>query len=377
MAQPGSLVLSPSGYENRVNRPATRLPILPQGWRRDERRVPLVVIAICLLSAAMNVVFSWPMPGRVVRDVLVSTMFCGLSIYGVAMLIRLPLRGRFPVWGVLVAILGGNVLGSRLANLVVGTPDYIAMLLRNPASLRHTLIIPVAIGILVTAFFLFFSHSQGVKEELERQRRRAAEALQAETQARLALLQAQIEPHFLFNTLANIHSLIKEDPEAAGVVMEQLNSYLRTSLRRTREPTSTVGEELELVEALLGIAAIRLGKRLEYSIAAGPEVRAAPLPPLLLQPLVENAVRHGIEPAVAGGRISVEVNRRNGDLEMVVTDTGVGLDVNAPGGVGLANIRARLESLYGVAGRLEFYANAPRGVIARLIIPSPASRVTL
>jgi len=360
-----------------VNRSATRLPILPQGWRQNEWRVPFMVLLICVVAAALNVAFSWPMPGRVIGDVFASTLFCGFSIYGVAMLIRLPMHGRFPAWAVLIAILGGNVLGSRLANLTLGTPDYIGMSLRNPGGMRGALIAPVAIGILVTAFFLYFSHTQGVKEELERQRRRAAEARQAETQAHLALLQAQIEPHFLFNTLANIHSLIKEDPGAASVVLEQLNTYLRTSLRRTREPTSTVGEELELVEALLGIAAMRLGRRLEYSIAAEPEVRAAPLPPLLLQPLVENAVRHGIEPAVGGGRISVEVIRRNGDLEMIVTDTGVGLDVNAPGGVGLSNIRARLESLYGVAGKLEFYANAPRGVVAKLILPSPASRVTL
>jgi two-component sensor histidine kinase len=359
-----------------VNRSA-KLPILPQGWRRKEWRVPIAVVVICLAAALLNLAFSWPQPARVARDVVVSTLFCGFGIYGIAMLIRWPLRGRFPGWAVVVAILAGNVLGSRLAYLLVGTPDYIGMALRDPSGLRNSLIVPAAIGIVVTAFFLYFSHAQGVKEELERQRRRAAEALQAETQARLALLQAQIEPHFLFNTLANIHSLIKEDAEAASVVLEQLNTYLRTSLRRTREPMSTVGEELELVEALLGIAGMRLGRRLEYSIQADVNVRAAPLPPLLLQPLVENAVRHGIEPAVDGGRISVEVRRQNGDLEMVVTDTGVGLDVNAPGGVGLANIRARLESLYGVAGRLEFYANTPRGVIAKLLIPSPQSRVTL
>ena len=360
-----------------MNTTSRRLPILPQGWRRNEWRVPLVVVVICLVAALLNLAFSWPQPARTVRDVVLSTLFCGFGIYGMAMLIRLPLRGRFPGWAVVVAILVGNVLGSRLAYLVLGVPDYIGMVMRNPAGLRNSLVVPAAIGLVVTAFFLYFSHTQGVKEELERQRRRAAEALQAETQARLALLQAQIEPHFLFNTLANIHSLIREDAEAASVVLEQLNTYLRTSLRRTREPTSTVGEELELVEALLGIAGMRLGRRLEYSINAAPDVRAAPLPPLLLQPLVENAVRHGIEPAVEGGRISVEVKRLNGDLEMLVTDTGVGLDVNAPGGVGLANIRARLESLYGVAGKLEFYANVPRGVIARLIIPSPASRVTL
>jgi signal transduction histidine kinase len=352
------------------------LPILPTGWRRNEWRVPLVVIAICMIAAALNIAFSWPVSGRTIRDVVVSTNFCGLSIYAIAMLIRLCFRGRFPVWGVLVAIVAGNILGSRLASLTIGIPDYIGMMLRNQIGESKLLIVPLVIGVVVTAFFLYYSHAASVKEELERERRRAAEALQAETQARLALLQAQIEPHFLFNTLANIHSLIKEDPEAASLVLEQLNAYLRTSLRRTREHTSTVGEELELVEALLGIAGVRLGERLEYTITCRPEQRAAPLPPLLLQPLVENAVRHGIEPAVNGGRIDVQVSRRNGDLEMVVTDTGVGFDVNAPGGVGLANERARLESLYGPAGRLEFYANAPHGVIARLVIPTPAGRMS-
>jgi sensor histidine kinase YesM len=228
------------------------------------------------------------------------------------------------------------------------------------------------IGIVVTAFFLYFAHSQGVKRDLERERRRAAEALHAETLARLSLLQAQIEPHFLFNTLANIHSLIKEDAQAASLMLEQLNAYLRTSLRRTRQPTSTVGDELELVEILLAIAAVRLGSRLEYTISAPDELRTAPLPPLLLQPLVENAVRHGIEPAVSGGQIRVEVTRTDDALELTVNDTGVGLNAEAPKGVGLANVRARLESLYGTRGRLEFYAGAPRGVIARLIVPQAA-----
>jgi sensor histidine kinase YesM len=225
------------------------------------------------------------------------------------------------------------------------------------------------IGITVTAFFLYFSYSRGVKADLERERRRAAEALQAETTARLALLQAQIEPHFLFNTLANIHSLIKEDPDTASLLLEELNVYLRTSLRRSRAMVSTVAEELELIEALLGIAAARMRSRLDYTICAPPEVRALSFPPLLLQPLVENAIRHGIEPAVAGGMIQVKVCRNDEVLELTVKDTGVGLDADAPAGVGLSNIRSRLSSLYGESGKLEFYTNAPQGVIAKMFVP--------
>jgi LytS/YehU family sensor histidine kinase len=183
------------------------------------------------------------------------------------------------------------------------------------------------------------------------------------------LLQAQIEPHFLFNTLANIHSLIKEDPETASLILEELNSYLRTSLRRTRVATSTVGEEIELIEALLAIGAARLRARLEYTIRVPPAVRETPLPPLLLQPLVENAIRHGIEPAIGGGSIEVEARRTDDALELTVRDTGVGFNAEAPPGVGLANVRARLANLYGDRGKLEFYTNTPQGVIAQLIVP--------
>jgi sensor histidine kinase YesM len=216
---------------------------------------------------------------------------------------------------------------------------------------------------------LYFSHSRGVSAAFERERRRAAEALQAETAARLALLQAQIEPHFLFNTLANISSLIKEEPDTASRILEQLNTYLRTSLRRTRQTTTTVGEELDLVEALLEIANARLGARLTYRIVVPPDLRRVALPPLLLQPLVENAVRHGIEPAVDGGTIAVDVRNDDAGLEFTVTDTGVGLNPNAPEGLGIANVRARLASLYGARGKLLLYENVPRGVVAKLIVP--------
>jgi hypothetical protein len=170
------------------------------------------------------------------------------------------------------------------------------MTLLNGSSLADNLVNSHAIGFsqlaLATLVRLFF-HGRlpvlGVRADLERERRRAAEALQGETAARLALLQAQIEPHFLFNTLANIDALIKQDPDAASRTLEELNSYLRASLRRSRQMTAPVGEEVELVRALLALAGARLGARLAYTIAVPPELRAAPLPPLLLQPLVENA----------------------------------------------------------------------------------------
>jgi len=347
---------------------STSSPILPTTWQKREYVVPLVVIAVCCIAA----LWSTLQDQSPLRDNLIVTNSIGLCQYAISLLVRAFYRGRLPAWGIVLAIPTGFVVGAKLASLT-GVPDVAALMLQNPLAMRRTILGALLIGIVVTAFFLYFSRSRGVREALERERRRAAEALQAETAARLALLQAQIEPHFLFNTLANIQTLIRDDPDTANLILDKLNAFLRTSLRRSRNLSATVGEELEIVEALLAIAGARLGARLEYEISARPELRSEPLPPLLLQPLVENAIRHGVEPAVAGGTIRVDVGRAGDALELTVTDTGVGLSPDAPEGVGLANVRARLASLYGARGRLQLYANTPRGLIAKLIVPTATS----
>jgi sensor histidine kinase YesM len=342
--------------------------VLPVSWQSGEVRIlPLVVLTASWVGL-WNVLEN----GGTVAENLLGANAAAFSIWAIATLVRLLFRGRLPILGIAIAIPAGVFLGSKLGTLA-GSGDYIMYLIRHPVSMHRAILSNLWIGVTVTSFFLYFSHSRGVREDLERERRRAAEALQAETVARLALLQAQIEPHFLFNTLANIHSLIKEEPDTASLILEELNSYLRTSLRRTRMQVSTVGEELELIEALLAIAAARLRARLEYTIHAPPEIRATPLPPLLLQPLVENAIRHGIEPAVEGGIVHVEARKTPEGLELTVEDTGVGLNALSPQGVGLSNVRARLDSLYGERGRLELYTNTPRGVIAKLIVPLNAN----
>lgn len=341
-----------------------RTPILPVSWQKSELRTVLIVIAVCSWFALWAAVAN---PRNFANELLTINLI-GLSQWAIATLVRLFFRGRLPVWGIVFAIPAGFFVGSKIAGLLGGS-DVASLMIRHPGAMRQTMLTSVLIGVAVTALFLYFSYSKGVREALEREKRRAAEALQAETAARLALLQAQIEPHFLFNTLANIHSLIEENPKTASRILEALNTYLRTSLRRTRQPTSTLGEEIELVETLLSIAAARLGRRLEVTVSVPQELLSWSLPPLLLQPLVENAIRHGIEPAVDGGSIRIDVKKEQDELELVVTDTGIGLNENAPEGVGLANVRARLASLYGGAGKLVLYENKPHGVIAKLIIP--------
>ena len=226
------------------------------------------------------------------------------------------------------------------------------------------------------ALFILATQASRMRASLEIERRRAADARQAETAAQLALLQAQIEPHFLFNTLANVQSLIGRDPARANAMLASLNHYLRGSLRRTRVATSTLAEELDLCEALLKIASIRLEDRLRYAFEIANEARDLPLPPLLLQPLVENAVRHGIEPSVSGGEILIRATLTNGMLALDVTDSGAGLAHGTAGalhgGVGLNNVRLRLKSLYGERGRLDIRANAApaTGVTATLLLPA-------
>jgi len=224
-------------------------------------------------------------------------------------------------------------------------------------------------AIFATGFFIFYWRAEAYRADLQSERRRAAEALQSETSAKLALLQAQIEPHFLFNTLANAQSVIESDPRAAKSILEHLNQYLRVSLGRTRRSSSTLADELSLVDALLAIAALRLGERLRYCIEVPGALKAAQLPPLLLQPLVENALKHGIEPAVHGGVIRIDIKRQGDALRLRVSDSGVGLNASSPEGVGLANVRGRLASLYGDRARLALYQNEPSGVVAEITMP--------
>jgi signal transduction histidine kinase len=285
----------------------------------------------------------------------------GFCIWGAFELLRLIFRERISVFALaLVAIPAGFLLGSKIAGLF-GTRDIISIVAHDPAHEWRMLAGSLMVAVFATAFFIFYWRAEAYRADLQSERRRAAEALQSETSAKLALLQAQIEPHFLFNTLANAQSVIESDPGTAKAILEHLNQYLRVSLGRTRRAASTLADEIGLVGALLAIARLRLGNRLRYFITVPDELKDARLPPLLLQPLVE--------PAVSGGVIQIDIRRQGDSLRMCVTDSGVGLNANSPEGVGLANVRGRLVSLYGDRGRLAIYQNEPHGVVAEITMP--------
>lgn len=186
-------------------------------------------------------------------------------------------------------------------------------------------------------------------------------------QARLRLMEAQIEPHFLFNTIANAQRLL-ETGSASGIqLLDNLKVYLRAALPQMRESQSTVGREAEFARAYLEIIQARMAERLRFAIDVPAELQDHPLPPMMLITLVENAIKHGIEPLPDGGFIMVRAGRGERAIHVEVLDTGAGLSAGASGpGVGLANIRARLAALFGSGARLTLGANQPGGVIARI-----------
>jgi two-component sensor histidine kinase len=199
------------------------------------------------------------------------------------------------------------------------------------------------------------------------------EQLQARiTEAQLKLLQGQIEPHFLFNTLANVQSLIDFDPERAKLMLERFTDYLRSSLGQLRGEQTTLAQEFAMLEAYLGLMQLRMGTRLQMDLELPADLADTALPPLLLQPLVENAIHHGLEPKIEGGAVTVSARGNDGQLCIEVADDGQGLDGprrRSGNGVALDNIRARLSAAFGPRATLELLPRDGGGTLARVLIP--------
>jgi sensor histidine kinase YesM len=191
----------------------------------------------------------------------------------------------------------------------------------------------------------------------------------AALEARLTVLQAQIEPHFLFNTLANVRRLCEVDPERGRRMLASLLDYLRAALPAMRRSSTALAEEFALVRAYLTVLQHRMGERLRFSIELSDRLASAQIPPLILPTLVENAVRHGLGPLPEGGTITVRAVQRDGQIVMSVADDGAGFQAVSGSGVGLANTRARLSALFGSAAGLSLRSNQPRGVVAEVHLP--------
>ncbi len=268
--------------------------------------------------------------------------------------------GGIPVVGVFVGYgIGLTIMGVDVQRVVIERPTLLVAI--------------VLLAVLMsTIWYRFMANKARLAEaeaEQARERARAAELERQAVDAQLRSLQAQIEPHFLFNTLANVVSLIDAAPADARRMLEQLIALLRQSLAASRAEQVSLGQEADLVRAYLDILSIRMGARLACEIDVPQALRARRVPPLLLQPLVENAIQHGIEPKVAGGRVQVRARAEGDVLVLEVCDDGLGFGATTRGGgVGLANLRQRLAAQYGDRGRLSIEDGAP-GTRVRLTLP--------
>ena len=238
------------------------------------------------------------------------------------------------------------------------------------------LFIPMFLTAIIAKFFITRSRSALALAARMTREAELSDVSRQVTEARLQTLQAQVEPHFLYNTLANVQALNEVDPPAANRMVGHLIQYLRSSLPKMRESTSTVGQELELVRAYLNILQMRMGERLTFAITAADDLLAYAFPPMMLPSLVENAIKHGLEPLREGGHIDIVVERvllgPTQCLRVSVRDNGKGLSGTSPqagSGVGLSNLRERLAALHGHNARFSISSGEPKGAIAVIEVP--------
>jgi len=293
----------------------------------------------------------------------------GISIASLICLIALLRKRKEPsifLYG--VAIILGVIIGFTIASIIISGGKVI-----DGENGRDVLISSVIystmIGCVVVFYFVLIAKQQSISNQLNVEKLKQVEYERMLTENNLKLLQAQIEPHFLFNTLSNVLSLIDSRPDDAKKMLENFTHYLRASLSRTRENDTTLRDEINVVNAYLNIQKIRMGKRLNFIIDVDDSLNDIPFPPLLIQPLVENSIRHGLESEIEGGNVEIKAVKENKMLSIKVTDTGKGATKLKSEGIGLKNIRARLFSLFQDDAEIKTDVNNPKGLIVTLNIP--------
>jgi LytS/YehU family sensor histidine kinase len=223
-------------------------------------------------------------------------------------------------------------------------------------------------GSLGAATLFYAARDRDARRRLSESHKALLEIDRQSIEVRLQLLRAQIEPHFLFNSLASVKRLYETEPQAGGRLLRSMRDYLEAAVRN-RAADAPLAEEVALARAYLRIFEVRMGDRLTVDFEIEPGLQDALVPSFMLGTLVENAVKHGLAPKGTGGTLRVSAWRREGLLEIGVSDDGVGFREHSGVGVGLANTRARLTSLFGAAGRVEIRANEGGGVTATLRLP--------
>jgi LytS/YehU family sensor histidine kinase len=340
---------------------------LPENWRQTLGQVALSVIYFALV--AIMLVMVMPDLGGFARNLLFSECI-GMAILGWGVGIRriFPMeRLNFLVARVLTIVAAvplGYAMGRVLALALLG--EHLRVL-----DLGQPRVVPYLATLLASILAMGFMamHEQSIKD------------VAARSDAQLRLLRAQLEPHMLFNTMATLRSLVEEDPRQAQKMIDQVITYLRGTLTASRTQMTTLSSEFEQLQAYLEIMSLRMGARLSYTLELPEVLRGETIPSMLLQPLVENAIKHGLEPKVGSGWVVVKASCTGTGLEISVTDSGVGWldDAHQSGAIaypkaivgsyGLLHVRERLRTVYGSNASLQLVREIPEGVNATVRIP--------
>ncbi len=341
---------------------AQSLPRLKRGWAvmrpcrpmllRHGLQVFAFCLAICLVLWALR-------PGVPFLGQLAYSLPMGLTTWllidGGRFLIDQDSPHLFPRgWRggalILAGVFLGFVSGTLIGGAINGQSDF-GMIRRAPEFFAYIFLFSMASGIGISLYFYSQGKSAYLHAELEAKSRQA-------TEAQLKLLQSQLDPHMLFNTLANLRVLIQQDPDRAVQMLDQLNDFLRSTLAASRASEHSLQAEFDRLTDYLALMQIRMGERLTFSLELPPALAQAQVPALILQSLVENAIVHGLEPKVAGGRITITAALQSGQLVLQVTDDGLGFEAaQMQEGFGLAQVRERLLSRYGLHATIDLIAN--------------------
>ena len=335
-----------------------------------------VMVANLLIAALISLI-----NGANFFHTLVYAQTIGLTVWGLVMVGRRLLKAGpsgWPAgWRTPALLVGacalGYFLGTTTSDSLLGYSSW-QDFLDHPTRLLRDFAPTVVFSGIVAAWF----HLRG---DARTQRAHAVAATHAATLARLDLLQSQLEPHMLFNTLANLRALIAADPLRAQEMLDHLIAFLRATLAASRQPEHPLADEFARIDDYLALMKVRMGDRLRVSTALPPGLAAIGVPPLLLQPLVENAIKHGLEPQRGPGDLHVSATLDGSTLVLTVADSGRGLEAAAaarsrepvaPGsGFGVAQVRERLQTLHGDAASFTLTPRAEGGTLAEIRLPTP------
>src|SRR5882762_10417495 len=337
------------------------------------RRVLVAIVLAVSVAAALNPLFITPFVVLLGRTLVIAMVL--LVVFIAAGMWR---QTWLPAW--LVRVLA-VALAAPIATFVVYLPAVggdVSAVLSNEGRLSGFILIAgcsLVIAPLLALGAMYRERDAQMKSQILQF---ALEKSRLERQAldsRLQLLHAQIEPHFLFNTLANVQALVESGSPQAAAVLKSLIAYLRAAMPQLNDEQATLGQEIGLVRAYLELMHMRMPDRLDFDVGVPQDMMGLRFPAMALLTLVENSIRHGIDPSEQGGRIEVGAARdaSSGMVRLWVADTGVGMSDTASTGTGLNNLRARLKAFYGDAARFELMEQSPHGLRAEVVLPSPSS----